>query len=330
MRGATSSALNFPANRFGRAIGPDSARASSAYAAVADAPPVVRRGREHESPARRDNPAIPSRSDRVPAGDDLQQHREIERLWREYRKTGAPELRDRLVIHYMSGHVRRTAMSLKASLPEQVDVEDLINESYEHLVSLIERFDIDRDTRFETFASPRLKGAMRDYLRRIDEIPRQWRHQSKQTQRAIDAFLAQHGRRPTPDELRRHMGCSAAAFDRIIGKGMPPVVISIHGKPARGGEDDGGEMTGNVEDHRQLARMGETERADLRAWISKRFERRDQLIIVLYFYEQMTMREIGRTIDCSESRVSQRLDSILDRIRSRLGYGEAKRELCEE
>ena len=185
MRGATRSVFNSSDTRFGRASVAASSGEHSATA-VADAPPPNRRGRTQIPPVRQTDAGDPPRSDRAaraPSAADLHEQQQIERLWRDFRRTGAPELRDRLVIHYMVGHVRRTAMSLKASLPEQVDVEDLINESYEHLVSLIERFDIDRDTRFETFASPRLKGAMRDYLRRIDEIPRQWRHQSKQTQR---------------------------------------------------------------------------------------------------------------------------------------------------
>lgn len=281
----------------------------------------------HEDP-RRDQPQR-RRFSTERAGDDrAAEIRAEQSLWSEYARTRATELRDRLVIHYMTGHVRRLAGRLKATLPEQVEVDDLINETYEPLVALVEKFDLDRDVRFETFSSARLVGAMKDYLRNIDPVSRQWRQQAKKMQAAVDRFTAMHGRRPTDVELRRSLQQPAKAYSRIAKLGQPPLMLSFNARPA-GHEHDDSDIAGNVVDPREQAAIGPSEREDLRQWITRGFDRRDRLILILYYYEQLNMREIGMTIGCSESRVSQRLDSILKCIRSRVEFIKARRELCE-
>jgi RNA polymerase sigma factor FliA len=270
----------------------------------------------------------------------------INQVWREYKQTHSPSLRNFLIIHYMSGHVRKIAKRLHAQLPKQVDIEDLIDEAYEGLTEVIERFDIERHVRFETFSSQRIAGAMRDYLRKINWKPRLEQTRGKLVQSEIERFHKIHGRGPDTEELRRLIAQAAITkfckkqqrepnsderraltklsektFRKMLAAGRPSSMVSFNSSPTTSGHDramgDGDAMSG-FEDRRLPTPLTKAERADLRQWVTKGFTRRDRLILVLYYYEQLTMKEIGRTLGCSESRVSQRLDSILASLRARL------------
>ena len=275
----------------------------------------------------------------------------IDQLWREYTSTGSPALLNLLIIHYMNGHVRKLAHKLRAQLPPQVEVEDLVDEAYEGLVDAIRRFNPQRDVRFETFASKRLFGAMRDYLRRIDPMPRLARTRSKQAQALIEHYQVRHGRPPEAEELQKLLRLAAlkrfrrkfsrepnadelarlnkladSSFRKTLREGRPAITVSFSG----GGADRAGgppsadrDALASVFDRRlppvgRYSPLGRAELNDLRRWITQGFSRRDRLIIILYYYEQMTMKEIGLSLGCSESRVSQRLVSILRSLRSRL------------
>jgi RNA polymerase sigma factor for flagellar operon FliA len=236
---------------------------------------------------------------------------------------------------------------LRAQLPPQVDVDDLVDEAYEGLVDAIRRFNPQRDVRFETFASKRLFGAMRDYLRRIDPMPRLARTRSKQAQALIEHYQVRHGRAPEPDDLQKLLRHAAlkrfrrklqrepnpdelarlnkfadSSFRKTLREGRPAMTVSFNGAADRAGSPAPAERDATT-DRRLLAGgtgspLGRAELNDLRRWITQGFSRRDRLIIVLYYYEQMTMKEIGLSLGCSESRVSQRLVSILRSLRSRL------------
>ena len=230
----------------------------------------------------------------------------LAQVWREFKRTGSSALRNYLIIHYMSGHVRRIAKRLHAQIPRQVELEDLVHQAYDGLVDVIERFDIDRDVRFETFSSPRIYGAMRDYLRSLDPVPRLVRTRAKQLQAATESFQKRHGRMPDLDELRASMKLSEADFRKLLADGNPAAVVSFNnaGASREFHHSDEAEAMNSMEDRRLASPLLCAEREDLRRWLTREFSRRDRLIVVLYYYEQMTMREIGRTLGCSESRLT--------------------------
>jgi len=242
-------------------------------------------------------------------------------------------LRDWLIIHYMSGHVQRIAQRLHKHLPPLVELDDLINETYDALVGLIEGFDLAKNNRFETYSSTRLQGAMLDYLRSIDPAPRLVRYRAKKVQAAIEQFRKLSGRAPSFEELRRHMAMSERVFAKFWRDARPALMINFNS--ASGGSAADASVIEDLEgmdgfqDRHTPAPLSQPEREDLRQWITKGFARRDRLILVLYYYEQMTMRDIGDTLGCSESRVSQRLDVILKVLRARLDQARTRRELVE-
>lgn len=277
----------------------------------------VRHGRdvEHASPA-----------DRAPTahrgeGDDA-----INQLWREYVTSRSPQLREKLVAHYMEGHVVKVAERMKSQLPCQVEVDDLVQEGYLGLVAAIDRFSPEREVRFETFSSRRIFGAMRDYLREIDPIPRLTRLRFKRMEQSREAFRKTHGREPGTQELREMMNTVSRRLERAITQGRAPAMVSFNSpqiSAETGNESDA--MTA-FEDTVNVSPLHRAELEDLRRWITTGFSRRDRLILVLYYYEQMTMKDIGSTLGCSESRVSQRLESIKDCLRARMWGSEAEAE----
>jgi RNA polymerase sigma factor FliA len=250
----------------------------------------------------------------------------IDDLWRAYRRTGDESLRDQLIVYYMNTHVRRIAARLHASLPRHVDLEDLVQQGYLGLVDAMKRFNLDRDVKFETFSSQRIYGAIHDYLRRIDPTSRQSRQYFKQIQQAEESFLKRHGRMPSDDELRQELNVDAADFKRMIAHRAPSMEVSFNGRQNNEMDSDESDAMSVFEDLRQSTPLRHVEQKALRDWLCRGFDRRDRLIIMLYFYDDLTMKDVGRTLGISESRVSQRLHSIIECLRSQLSFNGAEQE----
>ncbi|MCP3904271.1 MAG: sigma-70 family RNA polymerase sigma factor [Planctomycetes bacterium] len=248
--------------------------------------------------------------------------------WRQYKATGSLAARNRLVAHLMRTHVRPIAARIHAGLPAQVDVDDLVQQGYLGLIDAMDRYELDREVRFETFSRQRIHGAIQDYLRSIDPVPRLTRTRYKRLQRIDERFRKEHGRAPTDDELRPLLDLPEETFERFVSSPRPAAIVpfssvSSDNRSTPGPESDAMDV---FEDRHQPGPAVHVAKRDLQRWLVRGFDRRDRLIVVLYYYEQMTMLEIGRTLGISESRVSQRLDSILKCLRSRLIGAEAAQE----
>jgi len=250
----------------------------------------------------------------------------IERLWSEYRREANENVRNRLISHYMTGHVRRIAERMRSALPGQVDVDDLTQQGYMGLVDAIERFDDQRGVKFETFSSRRIYGAMQDYLRATDPVPRLLRSRSKKVIAAVEEHRKRFGRDPDPTELERRLDIPEHILRRLLSDGPPAATVSFNGSQAESEPSEDSDAMDGFEDHGADTPVDRLEKKDLCHWLTRGFDRRDRLIVILYYYESMTMKEIGVTLGCSESRVSQRLDSILSTLKSRLNDDDMERE----
>ncbi|MHC5114992.1 MAG: sigma-70 family RNA polymerase sigma factor [Planctomycetota bacterium] len=244
----------------------------------------------------------------------------IEEDWRRYKETGSLAARNRLVAHLMRTHVRPIAARIHAGLPSQVDLDDLVQQGYLGLIDAMDRYELDREVRFETFSRRRIYGAIQDYLRAIDPVPRLTRTRYKRLQGIDERFRKEHGRAPTDDELRPLLDLPEDACRRFLCSPRPAAMVpfssvSTDARPSAGPESDAMDV---FEDEQQPGPSVHVAKRDLQRWLVRGFDRRDRLIILLYYYEQMTMLEVGRTLGISESRVSQRLDSILQCLRARL------------
>lgn len=247
----------------------------------------------------------------------------IDDVWQSYKRKPSRADRDRLIEYYMTHHVRRIAERMHAQLPKQVDVDDLIQQGYLGLVESIERFDPSRGVKFETFSGRRIFGAMRDWLRSIDPMPRLSRIREKKIANVTERFRKEFGREPGEQELCDRLDMTVPRFRRIMGGDRPPLMVHFNAARPEGDSLEDSDGMRSFEDRNHRTPDVNAEHDDLRRWITAGFTRRDRLIIILYYYERMTMKEIGKSLGISESRVSQRLDSIVQCLRSRLCHERA-------
>jgi RNA polymerase sigma factor FliA len=217
---------------------------------------------------------------------------DVREIWREYRATGSPELRNRLVLQY-APLVKYVAGRVRSGLPQTVDPADLVSEGIFGLMDAIEKFDLGRGLEFQTYAVPRIKGAMIDSLRAQDWVPRSVRDKIRAIEKAQAALQARLDRAPTEAEVAAELGISAHALRDLYAKVSftsvsateDLVVVDDAPAPGEAMEDD-------------------AVRALLLRHV-RELRERDQVIVALYYYEGFTLAEIGRVLGVTESRVSQ-------------------------
>jgi RNA polymerase sigma factor for flagellar operon FliA len=247
-------------------------------------------------------------------------------LWREYHLTPTPTLRNALIERY-AHLVRFAAERMHVKLPAEVDLDDLISAGTFGLMDAIEKFDLDRGVKFETYCGPRIRGAILDELRSMDFVPRLVRSRSGKLNRAVAALTAEFDRQPTDEEVRERLNVSPGEFAKIRGDGSAVGVVSLSRKlfetdsnkdftEADSLRDPSPSPTAAPEDNDALDR------------ILRGLDRQKQLIVRLYFYQDMRMKEIGRTLGLSESRVSQILTNLMSQFRARFTYDQARELLC--
>jgi RNA polymerase sigma factor for flagellar operon FliA len=234
--------------------------------------------------------------------------------WQKWQDNACNASRTALVEHYMSRQVRPIAERMRGTLPRHVDVDDLLQQGYIGLSEAMDRWEPSRGIRFETFSSRRISGAMQDWLRQQDHLPRLMRRRSRRVQEAMDGFRVVHGRTPDSDELQTQLAVDNNEFDLLFNERNVPSVVTF-GVMESGNDDDGG--IASIAESAELDASDGSQHTDLRAFLIRGMDPMDQMIVVLYYYESLTMREIGAVVGCSESRVSQRMDSILQRLRAR-------------
>jgi RNA polymerase sigma factor for flagellar operon FliA len=248
------------------------------------------------------------------------------RLWDDFRDDPGALTRNALMEAYLPA-VRYNAQRIHTKLPDQVDLEDLVSSGTFGLMDAIEGFDASRKIKFETYAAPRIRGAILDELRGLDWVPRLVRSRSGQVDRLRRSHRKTHGQEPSDDQIQQGLGVDRHEYDKIRRDSQAVGVVSLN---RRLSDDDEGRTACEADvfaDGRQVNPLTALQKRDLKDVVTKGLTRSERLIVVLYYYEQMTMREIGKTLELSESRVSQMHSSILMRLRAQLQH--QSRELEE-
>lgn len=243
---------------------------------------------------------------------------EVAQAWKRHWRRPTDDTRNALMEHYLPV-VKYTGEWLATRLPKEVETDDIISAGIEGLRRAIDSFDPDRGVKFETYCSARVRGAVLDALRRMDWVPRLVRARANKLARSRDHLQGQLGRSPTDQELAAYMGLSKKKYRKVTRDAAATGLVSLdrccH-------EDDGGrELHENdfvVNPHTSVpeAKLQET---DLRMLVTRGLSKTERLVLTLYYYEEMTMKEVGAVLDMSESRVSQIHSSIINRLRSKLG-----------
>ncbi|MFH0981628.1 MAG: sigma-70 family RNA polymerase sigma factor [Planctomycetota bacterium] len=249
----------------------------------------------------------------------------IEKIWKRYLRSRKHEDRNQLVVHY--GHLVHThAARLSRKLPSQVSYDEICSAAFDGLIEAVEAFDPARKAKFETFCQQRISGAVMDWLRSLDPQSRTVRTFEKRRLHIKEMLDAENGRPPTHAEIAKRMGVTQGRYDSLcrlsqLGKevhfsAMEPLT-DRNGRTSTPTWDvgDSGKSDPTVIASRQM----------LTEHITKGLSREERLVLVLYYFEQLTMAEIGEVLNLSESRVSQIHKDILGRLRQRLGP-----ELAEE
>jgi RNA polymerase sigma factor FliA len=246
---------------------------------------------------------------------------ETQALWREFKRTGDRALRDRLIVNY-APLVKYVAGRLGSGLPAHVDEGDLVSYGLLGLIGAIERFDPDRDIKFETYAIARIKGSIIDELRSMDWVPRSVRARARDIERAIAALEAKLHRAPTDEEISSQLGITEEEFQDSLLEISRSSIAALDELWTGSGEGDPVALIDTIEDPEApepQAAMSQTELREALGEAIARLPEREKLVVTLYYYEELTLREIGEVLGVTESRVSQLHTKAILRLKARLG-----------
>ena len=243
---------------------------------------------------------------------------EIAQVWQDFKRDQSnQDLRNALIERFLP-LVRYNAERVWAKLPDGVDVNDLISAGVFGLMDAIEAFDLERGVKFETYCVPRILGAMLDELRTMDWVPRLVRSKASKLEAARKEAEAELGRPPSDAEIARKMGLPMEEYDKHKSEASAVNLVSLNKKWYE---------TDSYKDVREIDIIEDTkgedptdgiQKRDVMKLVTKGLNRNERLIIILYYYEELTMKEIGTTLGLSESRVSQMHSSIVARLKDQL------------
>jgi RNA polymerase sigma factor for flagellar operon FliA len=248
---------------------------------------------------------------------------ELRELWRRYKASGDQRARERLVVAY-SPLVKYVAGRMSSGLPAHVEESDLISYGLTGLISAIERFDLSREIKFETYAITRIRGSIIDELRTLDWVPRSVRARARDIERANMKLEAKFQRAPTDDEMATELGMSPQEFQDALIQISHSTIVALD--ELWNVSDSGGDQVSLLDtlpDRGAPDPQAVVDQGELRDRIADAIAalpEREKLVIALYYYENLTLREIGEVLGVTESRVSQLHTKAVLRLRSKLGH----------
>jgi RNA polymerase sigma factor for flagellar operon FliA len=243
---------------------------------------------------------------------------DVTETWKVYKQDQTnQDLRNRLIERYFP-LVRYNAEKVWAKLPEGVDMNDLISAGVFGLMDAIDAFDLERGVKFETYCVPRIRGAMLDELRTMDWVPRLVRSKASKLEAARKQVEAEVGRPPLDAEIAAKMKLSAEEFDKLKNEASAVNLVSLNKKWYETDSYKDVREVDILEDSKGEDPTLGIQKRDVMRLVTKGLNRNERLIIILYYYEELTMKEIGSTLGLSESRVSQMHSSIVARLKDQL------------
>ncbi len=245
-------------------------------------------------------------------------NKETNILWEKYIKTKDIELRDKLITNYLH-LVKYVVGRVSAGLPSHVRFEDMNSTGIIGLVKAVEKFDPTMNAKFETYAILLIKGAIIDELRALDWVPRSIHQKSNMISKAQSALQQKLGREAENRELAEHLGMDIQELETILVRIQPAILISLN--EVYDDDDDRGSVADHIPDKKVKTSFEVVDRKELGALLEDavvRLPDQERMVLVLYYYENLMLKEIGEVLGVSESRISQVHSKAIMRLRGRL------------
>ncbi|MFC5380378.1 RNA polymerase sigma factor WhiG [Aquipuribacter nitratireducens] len=245
----------------------------------------------------------------------------VRAMWQDYKTTGDRAVRDRLILHY-SPLVKYVAGRVGVGLPANVEHADLVSYGVFGLIDAIDKYDPERAIKFETYAISRIRGAIIDELRSIDWIPRSVRSKSREVERAYAALEAELHRSPTEQEVADRLGIAITDLHQIFSKVSYANVVALdelmHAGSERGDSLTLGDTLKDAKAEDPVAAFETQETKFLLSRAVNLLPEREKIVVTLYYYEGLTLAEIGRVLGVTESRICQMHTKAVMQLRAKL------------
>ncbi|MCH8852838.1 MAG: sigma-70 family RNA polymerase sigma factor [Planctomycetes bacterium] len=252
---------------------------------------------------------------------------DIKKQWTSYLKSRDVRIRNTIVEHY-STLVYAHASRLTRRLPAQITYDEICSAAFDGLIEAVQAYDPSRAAKFETFCQQRITGAVMDWLRSLDAQSRTVRTFEKRRMGAREILDSELGRPPTSSEVAVRMDITVARYEQL--SRLSQLGKEVHFSAMEPESDSGARATGrgwDVGDTKQIDPSDKVAREFLTDYITRGLTREERLVLILYYYEELTMAEIGLVLDLSESRVSQIHKDVLNRLRQRFAANSSTREM---
>ena len=241
------------------------------------------------------------------------------RLWEEYAKTKSPEIRENIILEY-APLVKIVAGRLSMYLGYNVEYEDLVSYGIFGLIDAIDKFDFLKDVKFETYASLRIRGAILDQIRKMDWIPRTIRQKQKKIDAVIKDIEVRYGRNATDDEIAEGLGITGGEYLDWQSQMKITNVVSLNEFLEQGSEvpnEAGHTKSTHFDSPEEVLERDELKKKLAEAL--KILTEKERRVIVLYYYEELTLKEISNILEVSESRISQLHTRALQKMKGKIG-----------
>lgn len=243
-----------------------------------------------------------------------------EELWKTYRKTKDPSIRNRLIKQYLP-LVKYVAGKLAVGMPQNVEFDDLVSYGVIGLFDAIDKFDPGKHVKFKTYAVTRVRGAIFDQLRQLDWVPRSIRQKTRELEETVRRLEAQLGRAATDQEIARELGITEKEFEKLILRISGTTVLSLNDVWYSGDENDRMSIGDSIESPQSRNPDAIVEKQEVKRVIVEAINElpdKEKKVLVLYYYEDLTLKEIGAVLGVTESRISQLHTKAIMRLRGRL------------
>ncbi len=250
----------------------------------------------------------------------LLEHHSEEELWAAYKKKRDPLIRESFIKQY-APLVKYVAGKVAANMPQSVEFDDLVGFGVFGLIDAIDKFDPEKNVKFKTYAVTRIRGAIFDELRSIDWVPRSVRQKSREIEDAIVETEAKLGRPASDSEIAQAMGLSEDEFAKTMMKISSTSILSLNDVWYSADDTDKISIGDSIESPTSLNPDAIMERDEIRRVIVQSIQElpeKEKKVLVLYYYEDLTLKEIGKVLEVTESRVSQLHTKAILRLRAKL------------